>query len=308
MELFHEFIPEKVGAFLNVPNEVYRRAPGISNSELRILSRSPLDYHRTRLGLLPFVRSHEMELGSIIHSELLEGRELPYYVQPATYGPENKKWHAGASECRAWLEAHRDRPIISQEEADASKSVARYIIDHPLAQPLLTGGYAEVSLFARYPGCGFLIKGRPDYMQLERDGDGQLIITITDFKTAKAGDTNTFSWEIRKRFYHKQAAMYRLLATLLGAKSVRYFFVILEKGRLPKVNVKQLAASAMDTGDMLIDKDISKLRACRMTDTWPEWSDSSDRPGFIDLPDSSYSDKSLLTGMTSATNDDEEES
>ena len=83
------FEPNKVGLFAGLAMDTYQAAPGLSKSKLDTLARSPLDYIRQQNGTLQRETTEAMELGTIYHSGLFEGRR-GYHVKPETYGPDAK--------------------------------------------------------------------------------------------------------------------------------------------------------------------------------------------------------------------------
>lgn len=299
MEFLTTFEPDKVGAFLNVPSEVYHSAPGDSNSSLKAIGVSPLDYKRYKTGQVKREETEYMEYGQLFHSAVLENRDLSElcYVQPELYAEGTKPWHNGAKECRQWREMHADKPILSAYDFEQLKKEVTYVKNHR-DFGLLLGAYTEVSCFARDPETGYLLKGRLDalkYFPVPGVRDRWL---IGDVKTCQDASTAGFSREILKRKYHVQAAMYRrIVRRLTKCDDVLFVFFAVEKGPCMKMNVRFLSQQAMDVGDKVLDKYMATLRACRITDTWPEWADQEDAIGYIDLPDFCYENEEL-TGLT----------
>lgn len=298
-----DFEAEKVGAFAGVPAEVYHAAPGESKSMLDVLARSPRDYHLIKTGQLSKPTTDAMEYGQLFHSAILENKtpEELVHIRPDTYGKENKPWHGGALECKKWLAEHTDKPVLTTEEFKQFVTETNYVRRHRHFS--LLGAHTELSCFARDRETGYLLKGRFDALQYF---GGNLWI-IYDVKTTRDASTRAFSAEILKRRYHVQAAQYRrILQRLVPDADIKFCFLAVEKGRFLKMNVKFLATQAMDLGDKVIDENMQLLRRCRISDTWPEWADSEENAGTIDLPEFVYGDKDVLTGMTAASEDEEE--
>lgn len=296
-----DFVENETGIFIGVPSEIYHKAPGESNSSLKLLQRSPKDYKRIKDGADRVV-TDAMEYGTLFHAAVLENRTLDemVHVRPETYG-ENKPWHGGANECKKWLAAHEDKPVLTAAEFKLLKEEVDYVKHHPLVQYPLLGAYSEVSLFARAEETGYLLKCRTDALKYT-PMNGQDAWLITDVKTCLDGTTEAFAREILKRKYHVQAAMYRrIVRKLTKCQDVKFCFIIVEKGRFMKVNVRFLSAQAMDLGDKVIDDYLAILRRCRVGNVWPEWSDQEEGIGYIDLPDFVYEDVDVLTGMTETT-------
>jgi hypothetical protein len=295
MEFLTQFKPNTPGAFLNVPMDVYQAAPGESKSSLDLLVDSPIDYRRTKDGLIPKEVTDAMEFGTILHGSVFEGQRSSYHVRPATYSEDFKPWNGNAKLCKDWLDAHQDKPVLTADRAAYVKSATEYVRSHPKCAELINGGHAEVSCFAYDEETGLLLKGRMDYVI-----PGEQFFTVPDLKTTADASTEEFRGTISKRRYHVQAAIYRRILRALGAPDVRFYFIALQTRALPKVNVRELNPRAMDLGDTVLDDDLMTLKACRESHRWPEWRDESPTGAVqhIDLPDFAYSDEELLTGMT----------
>lgn len=269
----------------------YKEWDAVNFSQLTPFSRSPLDAKRERDGLTARESTEAMELGSALHALVLEGRE-GFYVRPDTYGAEGKKWNGNANECKAWAEAHQDKPVLSAGAVAKLRATASYVLQHSKAGPLLTGGHPEVSIYADDAESGLSIKGRLDYLQIGPD-----YVSIIDLKRTQDASTEELAKTIRYRRYHVQAAMYRRLVRACGADAVRYFFVAIEDGQLPKVNVRELNPRAIDLGDEILDADLAKYAECKRSGIWPEWADDGPGVACIDLPEWCYPEP-VLTGMT----------
>lgn len=280
-------------AIAGVPFKDYQQWDAVNFSSLSDFARSPLDTFRAASGQIAREQTEAMALGSALHALVLEGRE-GFYIRPETYGPDAKKWNGNANECKAWTEAHQDRPILSTRDVAKLRATASYVLQHPKAGPLLTGGYPEVSIYADDAESGLSIKGRLDYVQITPD-----YVSIIDLKRTQDASTAELAKTILYRRYHVQAAMYRRLALAVGAPAVRYFFVAIEDGQLPKVNVRELNPRAIDLGDEILTADLARYAECKRSGVWPEWTDDAPGVSCVDLPEWAYPEP-VLEGMTKA--------
>jgi ATP-dependent exoDNAse (exonuclease V) beta subunit len=294
----HEFAPNSTGLFASLSMEQYQAAPGLSKSRSDTLAVSPLDYLREITGVKKREKTEAMELGTIYHSAIFENR-AQYHVRPNTYGADGKKWSGNATECKAWVIAHSDLPILTEYEEAEVRANVEYVRKHPLASLILAKpAVAELSMFARWEGAGYMLKGRADWIWQDAEtGD----VCVADLKTTQDASSRVFSRDILNRRYHVQAAMYRYILQRLGFETVRFYFIALEKGSAPKCNVRQLTAQAMDEGERRLFEALELYQQCRIAGKWPEFHDSQDSINFIDLPDFVYGDVDTLGGMTAAT-------
>jgi hypothetical protein len=286
-----------VGAWEGVPMEVYHAADGESNSSLAVLADSPAKYKLLREGKLERTETRDMQLGTIIHG-MVSGDETPYHITPETYGTEGKKWNNGAKECKDWVAAHRDKPIFTADTAAMLSGVRAAMLRNAMLGKLLNGARCEVSALARNSDLElpYLLRVRFDI--LGRDSEGWY---FADIKSTRSANTRAFQSEIKKREYHAQMALYRRVLAKLTGEKVRCFMVAVEKSpTLPRINVRQLTAAAMDEGDKIIDERLRLLKRCRLTNTWPDFADDEGGQSipFIDLPEYCYGDVDALTGMT----------
>lgn len=236
-------------------------------------------------GQIVRVATEDMEVGTIIHAVVGEGKTPPYHVLPKTYG-KNKKWHGGAAECKSWVATHADLPILEEETVQMVNAVAAEARSDKRLMKLIDGAASEVTACAYNQNLDqpYLLRCRFD--KLKRDEQGWLFV---DWKSTRDASTEAFSWEILKRGHHAQMAFYRrILRRLTGEKNVRCYLVALEKSaKLPRINVRQLANAALDAGDKIVDARLSLLRRCRLANRWPALPDDegSDTIDFIDLPE-----------------------
>lgn len=303
------FEPNKVGAWTGVPMEAYQFAPGESHSLLTLLARSPLRYKMTRERLLSREEpTHDMALGTMIHAAVNEGHEPAYHLRPLTYrGAESSKkdapiidkpWNANSNACKEWLASHKDKPILEPWEALMLNSLTACVRENKRAMRLIEGAQTEVSAcaFNKNMELPYLLRARFDV--LGKDDKGWYWV---ETKSTRNAATDSFSWEIKKRNYMVQCALYRRVIERLTGEDVRCFMVILEKdAAIPRCNVRQLAKAAMDFGDKTLDDRLQLLKRCKLADKWPALVDEEDGDHipFIDLPESCYGDTDLLKGLT----------
>jgi len=300
------FKPGEIGIFTGLPMDTYRSAPGLAGSDLELIERSPAMYAKgERLDPTP-----EMEFGTLFHSLLLSGN-ADFYTAPEYYpAPEsakknakiiNKPWNWNAARCQEWREDHSDKPIVPRHGLNSSawlKAMQLKVEAHPIAKSLISRLTPEVSIFAHSPENPVLCKGRADGLIR---GETTIIVEV---KTTRDASTHAFSREIFKRGYYRKAAWYRMLLHQLRVSPVEFWFIAVEKGDHPRVNVRKLAERAMDKGELDNDDALTLYRKCKLGNYWPEFPDGafpgdSDAMPLIDLPDFVYGDADgEIAGLT----------
>lgn len=295
------FEPSKRGAWAGVPAEIYHAAPGESNSLLALLEKSPARYRLTRDGKLKRKATPAMELGTAIHSVVNEGRPLRYHLRPETYGPEGKKWTMVAKECKAWVAAHADLPIFTEEDIRVIDSLAVLVRQTPFAMRLLAGAQTEVSACAYNPDKEFPFLLRVRFDILGKDSQGWYFV---DTKSCIDASTDAVSREIYRRKYHAQFDLYKRVLEALTGEPCRAYIMALEKDpEVPRCNVRQISRTILEDGASVNDERFRLLKRCRYANFWPTLPDDEggDVIQFIEPPEWARSDEIEI----SPTNTDE---
>ncbi len=207
------FAPGEEGVWLGLPAEVYHLAPGVSQSTLKEFGdyATPLHYQARE----PKKPTDDMEFGTVCHTAVLEPEKLSeaYYVRPETYPDEKtgkeKPWHGASNWCKAWLEAHKDRPVLTKERSEAVPKVVERVTRIPEIKDALQCGQREVSYFKRDAETGLLLKCRVDIQCLSSGSLGPEL-WIFDLKKVQSGeaDAEAFGASVAARGYDIQAASY----------------------------------------------------------------------------------------------------
>lgn len=298
------------GIFTGLPMDVYRKARGVSRTELARIMERP--NHR-----LKETPSTEAQVFGTLFNDLMLFGDRNFHVRPdyypakvgTKYGKEkhagtiDKPWNGNATFCNDWMAEHSDKPILKSSGPHSAAGLNRALkvaTANPAVQELMKGASFEVSLFGAGPEeHGWpLAKGRPDLLKLTEDGGA----IIGDVKTTVDANTRAFSRDILSYGYHKQFAHYRAILQSLRIAPVRAFFIIVEKGDEPRVQVRQLAERAMDKGDFDLDDEWKLHRAFTLSGKWPDFADQpdSEQVGQIDLPDYLYpKEDDLITASKS---------
>jgi hypothetical protein len=240
-------------------NEQYRKASGVSNSDLKWLARSPLHFRAKMDGLIPDETSDALTLGAITHRACLEPETMAgaFAVKPDDMSFATK-------EGKAWRAEQGDKPIVSADAAASVRGMSAVVNAHPMAKRFLTDSDFERSLFA--DDDGLLLKSRFDI--LPRTGNA-----IADLKTCEDASLEAAEKAIGGYGYFRQAAFYLRVANLLGLKREAFVFIFVEKMPPYAVACYQLADEVARAGKMLIERDLTVLRECEASGKWPGYSD-----------------------------------
>src|SRR5215471_13375672 len=130
------------GIFYGLPAERYHAAPGVSNSMLKHLARSPA-HLRTYLEQPP-EQTPAMLFGQIVHQLLLEpDKPWNWAVRPPGLDGRSK-------EGKEWKARVGDKPVLDHQDWLHVEGVVASVRTHPTARLALGSGKSEVSVFKQF--------------------------------------------------------------------------------------------------------------------------------------------------------------
>lgn len=200
----------------------YRQAPAISQSDLKLILKSPLHYiNRDKLH---GYETPAMRLGTAFHSAVLEPMKFKdtYLQLPSTMPngePINRRKKADKEYLAQIALDNPTKIALSEEEMDQLTGMLNALVANPVANSLFQGGMSEVAKFWQHDE--WECKGKADYFQ-ESHMLGKNI--LVELKTAMDGSPNGFGREVLNRGYDFQAAWYQY-----GFKAERVITVVVEK-------------------------------------------------------------------------------
>jgi len=251
------FAENTEGIFHDLDDTVYRKAPGVAQSDLKVLLKSPLHYW-SKKNLPPTPSTPAQVFGTLLHAAALEPFKLNmmFAVKPQGMTFTTK-------EGKAWRD-EQTKPIITHDDSLDLNGCATSVARHPMASRLITGSRHEVSVFKRCEETGMMLKGRCDGLGMFDDEMG-----IIDIKTTEDAGEDYFSRDIAKFGYWMQAAYY---LDLTGASWFK--FIAVEKSAPYAVNVFELGGDYIEHGRRVYKKQIAILKECLRTNTWPGYGDA----------------------------------
>ena len=146
---------------------------------------------------------------------------------------------------------------------DKAHAMRDAVLGHPLAAAVLTGGEAEVSVWATHDPTGVRMRARPDYL---RPG------LVVDLKTtARTADPAGFGQVAGSLGYHISAAYYLRVLELadLADDETRFLHVVVEKESPHLVSVVELDADSLAAGWEQCEVALSRFADCTRSGVWP---------------------------------------
>jgi hypothetical protein len=251
------------GIYAGISNEAYHSGPGISQSALSVMARSPLHYWAKYLdpNREQTEPSAAMKLGSAIHTAVLEPGEFGrrYHVAPSV----DRRTKEGKAEYQLALDNAEasGAALITYDDAKTCLAIAEQVRKHPTARKVFATGQAEMSCYWTDKETGLLCRCRPDWLSLP------IIVDLKSTDDASADGFQRSAWNYR---YWMQAAWYMDgVEQATGMRPEAFLFAAFEKAA-PNACAFYFADQVMlDMGRREYRKLLRQLADCIATDTWP---------------------------------------
>lgn len=254
------------GVYPGVPEHIYRAAPGVNQSLLSAVLRSPKQA-RWRMQY-PAEPTAAMEIGTAVHCAVLEPEKFAERYVRAEFddfrSKEAKAWRdeqqaAGRIVLRHSTESHPGDP----SDWDRVQGMAEAVASHPYLMSILNGAQRELSLWWRYQDV--LCKGRLDaYNPSYR--------LALDLKTAPAGGAaqRDFARKVFDLDYALQAAYYvDGYDAATGERPVNFVFACVETAPPYDIALYVLEPEWIEQGRRRYQQAHLILAECEATDSWP---------------------------------------
>lgn len=240
---------KKAGIYYDLSNEEYHNDPAVSNSDIKKILKSPLEYwthswmnkNRPKRNITP-----AMTLGSALHCFILERDKFfdEYVVLPNKleidsefYDIESKRndfdqnYQLPKTKTAKTFRYTGSKQVIKQDDFCKIKDMSEYLGQLPIVNKIFTNGNAEVSVFWEDEETGLMCKCRPDYLTKSYIADYKSILSIDQIKS------NIYSGD-----YHIQHAFYvEGIKKAAGCDHFDFFFVFQQKDSPYLVKNIQLA-------------------------------------------------------------------
>jgi len=287
---------------VDLTNEQYHSAPGISKSMLDAIAVSPLNFwdayenpeceprefkhcfavgdgtHKLVLEPGTFEQTYAVGFDKSAHPDALdlvadlkkECSTRGLMVSGTKGELVDRLLEDGFPASRIMLSLQREHektiagryPIPAQDYKNMM-GMLRAVGNHHTAAGLIEGAKVEQSFFVTDEN-GILRKCRPDIITANG-------LIMPDLKTTDDVSEAGFGRTIAQRRYHVQAAWYLdILHMLYGDAAPRYFcFIAVQKYRPYDVAVHWLDDDIIALGRSLYQRDLARLIECRNTNNWP---------------------------------------
>ena len=263
---------------VQMTNDVYHRAPGISNSHLGcIAGKSPMHYWAQYVDpdRDQRVSTPAQILGQAIHIAILEPDLMEENV---VCGLEiDRRSNANKAEWKAFYAEHAHQIIIPSEKYADVRAIRDAVHRHPVAHGLLQGGRAEQTFFAtkmvtttdattgEITEEEVLIKCRTDYLH----DSGQIIV---DVKSTEDASPIGFGKSAANYRYDVQVAWYfDVFFQLYGERPQNWAFLAFEKEYPYAIGIYYPTQDQIERAHMAAQRDLQRIVECRRASHWPDY-------------------------------------
>jgi len=210
-------IDKNTEIFLDMPNETYHSANGISKSNLDKMHISPLHYKTYKdtpqedTEALLFGRAYHTMIGQ---PELFDGE---FAIAPKC----DRRTKQGKADYESFLLEAGNKTILSEKDFDKLCKMKEAFYQHPIAPKLIDGGIFETSIFWDNKDLDIRCKCRPDCINNDY---------IIDFKTTESSNPDEFMKSAYKYRYYAQSDWYQEgYKAAYGKRPKGFIFIAQEK-------------------------------------------------------------------------------
>ena len=281
--------PTVPGIYPDVPEQVYHRGAGISQSALKTFGDKSPKHYKYELDN-PKKPTGAMQFGSLLHTTILQPEHL---IETTVKGPNcERRSKADKANWESFYSSVGDRIMLDANGAVVTRSEdGKWMTDHelnleladtikfsmmenPLAVQALAEGKSEVSLYSEDEETGILKRCRID--RLHDVGNA-----IADVKTTEDASPKAFMKSIANFGYHIQAAYYLDICNDLDLGKECFIIIAQEKKPPYATATYQIAEEAIDIGRGLYRMWLNRLSDCIAKDEWPGY---AEKYSIINLP------------------------
>lgn len=239
----------------NLPSDVYHAHDSISNSGLKLVSRSPAHFKYAP----EREATRNMVIGSATHMAVLEPHLLES-VYKFTDTPDRR--------CKEYKEYAKERGNDFTLTEDESWHVARIrdsVWSNKNISALLSNtGHTELSGFSTDPDTGVTCRHRFD--KLLNSG------VAIDLKTTIDARPDAFSRAIYNYNYHVQAAFYMdQYNWITGRELADFIFIVVESESPYAVKMYRLDNESLQVGRDTYRRALDKYAECKASGIWPAY-------------------------------------
>jgi exodeoxyribonuclease VIII len=246
-----------------MPAAEYHASPGVSNTMLSDLARSPA--HCWALHHAPGRPARKttpaMNAGTLLHTLVLEPEKVPgaYIVRPDGLDGRTK-------EGKEWAAQAGGLTVLSAEQYATAEAQRDAIFAVPELAALLNAGHSEVSCFWRDEATDLPCRMRADWVSNVVNGR----VVLLDLKSTNDASPEGFAKTMARFGYHRQAAHYSTgYANADCVEVVNFVFGVVTQEYPFIAAAYSIAADALEQGQDECATLLETYAQCQRTGVWP---------------------------------------
>jgi hypothetical protein len=276
----------------DIPESEYFASPAVSNSDLKLIARSPAHYYAAKLAPdKPEPKeTPAMTLGKALHCAILEPDFLRarYCAAPAD-APKDLRHHRDAKkpsdatlESIAWWDAFESenigKTVLSSDDLDRVIEASNHILNHDELHRLLSGaGDCEQAVFAVDPETGVEVRCKPDRRSRMVTRQGEMLAML-DLKSTQDARPAAFQRTAFNFSYFRAAAWYSDVHAWAGLGNVDTFLLVaFETERPYAVKIYEVGPEELERGRREYRPLLNTYAECRANDAWPSYDTTIER-------------------------------
>lgn len=225
---WHEGIELLPGFFYtNVPNHIYHKSMGDSNSKLSLFNEDPYKYFNYK----EKEQTRPMQLGSAIHAACLEPElfDVFYMLLPEVKDRRQPEYKQA-------VKSFGVGNVFAANEVEKIKGMQQAIHQNEQAHEYLSAnGWSELTLVFIDPESGLLMRCKFDKLAII---NGRYV--AIDLKKTTSIEERKLSMSIFTYRYHVQAALYKRAFKIVTGIDIEFVFIFVEEDYPHMVDIREL--------------------------------------------------------------------
>lgn len=243
---------------LVMSNADYRKAEGISSTDLKKIVKSPAHFRYWKDN--PTEDTPSLVFGRAVHKYVLEKED--FYTEFAVAPNVDRRTKAGKEEWALFEVDNQGKDIISTDDFEKIKAMREVLYNTPFVSTLLQGE-KELSFFLKDETTGLMMKCRPDVRT--QIGDTHILI---DYKSTENADSDEFMKQAIKLYYDLQMAYYKDILDEITGVQHAVIFIAQEKSAPYCVNVLEANEYFLKSGRDMYRTMLDRMAECESTGEW----------------------------------------
>ena len=245
---------------LMMSNKEYRKAKGVSSTDLKKMSKSPAHFRYWKENG-DEIDSPSLLFGRSVHKYMLEKDD--FFKEFAVAPVVDRRTKAGKEEWSRFVEENAGKDIISAEDFKVIEYMHKALYETQHVKQLLSG-VKERSFFVKDESTGIIKKCRPDCLT-----DLEFASVIIDYKSCNDASDEEFMKQAIKLEYDLQLAYYKDIVDEVTNEDCLVVFIAQEKTPPYAVNVLEANEYFIKSGRDLYRTRIDLYAECEKSGKWP---------------------------------------